>query len=391
MTFAELGLQILEWQGQAIVTGTVLAGLTWLLCATVFKKARPALKAALWTVVLIRFLIPPVLPGEITLSGLLQQLSPLIKTVGLNESAMAAAETAVAKTPSGPANIVPAGEGEVASWAANLGLGWLGWLYVFFLLVVACRYCRRSFRTWGQVRSLPLAKPEVVNEVRRLATEIGLRHPPTVRTSGRAVSPCVVGLWRTNLVVPLKFPKELPGDVREALILHELAHIRRCDLLVRGLQNLARVLFFFWPPVWWSCRRIECFAEMACDQWALSRSRIEPQLYAHSLLEMVKGIAAQPAVSIQLAFARQGRVLEERFEMILRNRRTAPTLSWLMIAALVCWVSFALAGGSQAETQETERQRKASRESHLGAKREQNAQSACWRNFPWQISTAMVP
>ncbi len=355
MTFVELGQQVIQLQGQAIVTGTVLAGVTWLLCATVLKKARPALHAALWTVVVIRFLIPPVLPGEISLSGLLQRLQPLTQTAGLTELAMVVAETAAAKTVPGLGSIFSTGRSESASWAAKLGLGWLGWLYGFLLLVVGSRYCWRSFRSWGQVRSLPLAKPEVAKEVRQLATEIGLRHPPTVRTVGRTVSPCVMGLWRTTLVMPFKFPEELPGVVRQALILHELAHIRRGDLLVRGLQNLARVLFFFWPPVWWVCKRIECFTEMACDQWALSGSRIAPQLYARSLLEMVKGIAARPGPSRELAFAHQGRILEERFKMILRNKKVAPTLSWLMVPALAIWVSFALAGGSQAEIQESQR------------------------------------
>ena len=355
MTFVELGQQVIQLQGQAIVTGTVLAGVTWLLCATVLKKARPALHAALWTVVVIRFLIPPVLPGEISLSGLLQRLQPLTQTAGLTESAMVVAETAAAKTVSGLGSIFSTGRSESASWAAKLGLGWLGWLYGCLLLVMGFRCCWRSSRVWRQVQSLPLAEPKVADEVRQLATEIGLRHPPDVRTIGRTVSPCVTALWRTTLVVPSEILEEFPAEARKALILHELAHIRRGDLLVRGLQNLARILFFFWPPVWWVCKRIECFSEMACDQWALSGSRIAPQLYARSLLEMVKGIAARPGPSRELAFAHQGRILEERFKMILRNKKVAPTLSWLMVPALAIWVSFALAGGSQAEIQESQR------------------------------------
>ena len=355
MTFAELGQQVIQLQGQAIVNGTVLAGVTWLLCATVFKKARPALHAALWTVVLIRFLVPPVLPGEISLSGLLHWLQPLTQTAGLTESAMVAVETAVAKTVPDSGSIVFTGRSESASWAAKLGPGWLGWLYGFFLLVVGSRCCWRSYRVWRQMQSLPPAEPKVAKEVRQLAAEMGLQHAPNVRTVGRTVSPCVMGLWRPTLVVPSGILEEFTTEARKALLLHELAHIKRGDLLVRGLENLARVLFFFWPPVWWVCKRIECFSEMACDQWALSRSRIEPQLYARSLLKVVKGVAVPPAVSIELAFAHKGRILEERFEMILRNKKMPPTLSWLMMPALAVWASFALAGGSQPETQGTER------------------------------------
>ena len=55
-SFGEVG-------GRTLVHGTALALVTWLICATLLRKARPALHAALWTVVLFKFLVPPILPG----------------------------------------------------------------------------------------------------------------------------------------------------------------------------------------------------------------------------------------------------------------------------------------------------------------------------------------
>ncbi len=60
--------------GRTLLHGTALALVTWLICATVLRKARPALHAALWTVVLFKFLVPPILPGEMALSGLMGSL-----------------------------------------------------------------------------------------------------------------------------------------------------------------------------------------------------------------------------------------------------------------------------------------------------------------------------
>jgi len=54
---------LLFWAGQALLYGTVLAGLTAFLCSLMLRRARPALHAFLWTVVLLRFLLPPVLPS----------------------------------------------------------------------------------------------------------------------------------------------------------------------------------------------------------------------------------------------------------------------------------------------------------------------------------------
>ena len=140
-------------------------------------------------------------------------------------------------------------------------------------------------------------------------------------------------------------------SVRPALIVHELAHIRRGDLWVRGLQNVARVLFFFWPPVWWVAARIDHFTEVACDHWALAFSKTTPDAYARSLLEVIKGM--RPALSQNqiLTFARSGRLLERRFDMILKNRQTdAPKLSRLAIAGLAGWACFVLSGAPQAQS-----------------------------------------
>jgi hypothetical protein len=52
-----------------VLHGTVLALITGLLTVTVLRRSRPAIKAALWTIVLIKFLIPPILPGEMALSS----------------------------------------------------------------------------------------------------------------------------------------------------------------------------------------------------------------------------------------------------------------------------------------------------------------------------------
>src|SRR5687768_1785663 len=66
----------LTWLVLNVLHGTALFGLTWLVCATLLRRSRPSIQAAVWTVVLIKFLLPPVLPGNFGISGLLSSVTP---------------------------------------------------------------------------------------------------------------------------------------------------------------------------------------------------------------------------------------------------------------------------------------------------------------------------
>ena len=335
--------------GWTLLHGTALALVTWLICATVLRKARPALHAALWTVVLFKFLVPPILPGEMALSGLMGSLVRGSLGVGTARSlSVLPAGTGSAGASAGM--VTPLAVAESVSWTAMLLAG-----YLAALLLVAGTALLKSMRTFAELRRLPLAGSELNALVAQLAARLGLRRPPRIRVTDQTVSPYVIGLTRPTLVVPSRLLEQIEPAARKALLAHELAHLRRGDLLVRLAQNTARTVFFFWPPVWWVCRRVEGFTEMVCDQWAVAVSSVQPHLYARSLLEVVRTIGDSPRASQELAFACRGKILEERFRMILkRSKSSSPKLSWLMIPALVVWVSFALGGGAARPAEQEE-------------------------------------
>ena len=332
-----------EVGGRTLLHGTGLALVTWLICATLLRKARPALHAALWTVVLFKFLVPPILPGEMALSGLMGSLASEAVEMGTGGSLSGS-------------GLAGAGVGMVTPLAASVN--WTAMLlagYLAALLLISGTALLKSLRTFTELRRLSLAGAELTALVAQLTARLGLRRPPRIRVTNESVSPYVIGLMRPTLVVPIRLLEQVEPAAQMALLVHELAHLRRGDLLVRLAQNTVRTVFFFWPPVWWVCRRVEGFTEMACDQWAVAVSSVQPHLYAHSLLEVVRSIGDSPRASQKLAFACRGKILEERFRMILKkSKSSSPKLSWLMIPALVVWVSFALGGGAAPRTGQEE-------------------------------------
>ncbi len=102
-------------------------------------------------------------------------------------------------------------------------------------------------------------------EIERLATLMQLKRPPTARISKLVKQVCVVGLYRPVILFPATWVSGVPSDVLEAVIAHELAHIRRHDVWVIHLQRVVETLLFFHPAVWWMSRQVSRHRELCCD------------------------------------------------------------------------------------------------------------------------------
>lgn len=334
--------------------GTALMLLTWLASATLLRRSRPSIQAAIWTVVLIKFLLPPVLPFNFGLSGMLDSILPRTtqawQTSPPQVSPVQQTDGSMSVARQGDNDATP----QLQIW--NISQRRLSDLLLFayagLLLLFVAKALFQSTRTGRRVRSLPAADEILTGEVSALARRVGIRRLPQVRVDSGAASPFVIGAWSPTLVMPATLPTSVKATAREALILHELAHIRRGDVLVRWLQNVARLIFFFWPPVWWLCRRLERYSEMACDQWAMKFSSVRPQLYAESLLDVAKSVGARASISQEVGFAtRRTSLMGARFKMILEDvDDKSPRLSRQVFAILLAWSAFALTGSVFAES-----------------------------------------
>jgi len=98
-------------------------------------------------------------------------------------------------------------------------------------------------------------------------------------------SPAVIGWMRPMVVLPVAALAGLSPEQLEAIIAHELAHIKRCDAFVNLFQMIAETLLFYHPAVWWLSKRIRAERENCCDDVAISISG-SPVEYARALTLM---------------------------------------------------------------------------------------------------------
>ncbi len=119
-----------------------------------------------------------------------------------------------------------------------------------------------------------------------LTAELGLRRVPELRETESSGSPFVCGLRRALLVLPAGLASSLRPDELRQVLLHELAHVKRGDLLWDWFPTIARMLFFFHPVAHWVAGGILLERELACDQAALRLSNQDEAGYARMLVRL---------------------------------------------------------------------------------------------------------
>ncbi|MBL8793541.1 MAG: M56 family metallopeptidase, partial [Planctomycetia bacterium] len=217
--------------------------------------------------------------------------------------------------------------------APALGLLWLtgsaSWLLLTWVRV------RRFQRL---LRHAAPATPALRSQAEQVAARLGLSRCPEVQLLPGALSPMLWGLFGpTRLLLPAELFARLDAEQRATLLAHELAHLRRRDHWVRGLEVLATTLYWWHPALWWARRALREAEEQCCDAWVVWALPDAARQYATALLATVDFLSDdRPALPALASGAGQFPILKRRLTMILRGTppRTLSTTGLLGIVGL---------------------------------------------------------
>lgn len=353
----QLGSAALNWVGQAILYGTLTALAAWALLSLTRRRISPAIQGLFWTVVLVKFIVP-VGPGSFYSLATIVDRS----TSFWNSAPAEGSGTALQSTPqlfvvvedkiSGAANVLPAATATETGTALTVS-ALCGIAYLVIIVGIAAWRIVGYVRFARRCRTLPL----VDENARRIVDDVCVKHDVRrlrdIRISGDVAAPFILGGLRPLLVLS---PRQSQPDELEAVVLHEIAHLRRRDILVRYVQWFAGTMLFFWPVVAWVNRRIDLAREHACDDWALRHGCLSAGDYARCLLRALHRpepirLAYRPA-----AMARNLKSVERRIDMIMDSprQRSFRSLTLPAILALAAWSAFALSGAKAEDTKKTE-------------------------------------
>lgn len=224
-----------------------------------------------------------------------------------------------------PANIAP----RPFPWNAVLA---------FWLLGVCAAAVRPLLGLWGLARlgrdSVLVSDAAALRLCSDCAAALRVSRVPTLRR-GAVPMPLTWG-WRRPVVLLPDCADFWPEGRLRAVLLHELAHLRRRDWPAHRLADLACAFYWFHPCVWLLARRLRVESEIACDDLVLTTGLAAPD-YARHLLEIALALPAAPASPQGAVAMAQTSRIERRLTMILdtSRRRTLKRGAWMLSAAAV--------------------------------------------------------
>ena len=183
---------------------------------------------------------------------------------------------------------------------------WILPVWAFGVALLSMRLLWAYAKVAGLKKAGDQAEPDVLALAARLAERLGVTRSVQVLISSLpypsdGLGPCVIGWLRPVILLPTATLLGLTPEQLEAVLAHELAHIRRYDYLVNVFQMLIETLFFYHPAVWWISSRIRREREICCDDIAV-RCCGDAIGYARALtaLERMRVLASSPSPSLAL-------------------------------------------------------------------------------------------
>ena len=329
---------------------------------------RPAVIHALWVLVLIKLITPPLVEIPIGMqleSTLLFSDSQNLQLASFQDATTGPIGTYGSQSPiaapslSGdtthgrerPAANVRRAESQpairVSIWDdAKARLPMLyGWIAIIWSVGLITVFVVQSIRILWFLRFLSTSERasfEIQHQTRRLANRMGLRRAPEVWVVPETVSPMLWAMGpRVKLLFPAKLLQRMSADTRATLLAHELAHYHRGDHWIRLLELVVSTLYWWHPVVRWACREIEQAEEECCDAWVLHQFPVWPRRYAEALLDTIDFISdagcRRPPVASGIGHAAS---IRRRLILIMRgvapkSMSVATRMAILALAALL--------------------------------------------------------
>ncbi len=322
---------------------SVLAALIFLIQRLTRNRLAPAVRYALWMLVIVRLLMPIAPPSVISIFNIipnLQKNAVTTSATGNTQVDAAPTDPSVFTNPSAVASapdfsLAPPLHAPKKHWTLpeTLALGWLsGTLLLAFRLAIG------TIRFLHRLRQAqPVNDPVILETVAACRRTLGIKRRLALLETTAVASPALFGLFHPKLLLPIGLTQRFSTAELRHVFLHELAHIRRWDLPINWLTAVLQVVHWFNPLTWLAFEHMRLERELACDALALAgQEDSERRAYGETILKLLdsharRTIAVPGAVGIL-----EGKTIKYRIAMIaqLKQKRPWPFPATALLIAL---------------------------------------------------------
>ncbi len=224
-------------------------------------------------------------------------------------------------------------------------LPWFDAVWLMGVAVLSFRMLAGLWQVHGLKKQAQPAPDSVQYRFKAALRRFGLAGRVRIRLHPAISGPFVVGAFRSVVYLPLSAVTSLSPEQLDAVLSHELEHIRRADYVWNLIQSLIETLFFYHPAVWWIGSKLREQRELCCDDAAI-KSCDDPITYATALLSLEEQRRGVPSLSMALngqgksdLLARISRILGEKPDSRLKARPVAFVLLPVMLLTLTAFAA----------------------------------------------------
>ncbi len=317
------------------LAGSVLILLLTLLRPLVRERISRRWQYYIWLLVIARLLLPV---GGLEAPAKIETAGPAaVPLLSLPEAEQEDVET----RPSGEA--APEFDDSLKLRTAVRENLWVVWLAGTLALLIRKATAYQSFLRYLRAGRKPVEDPALLDRAAKAGEEIGVKRPVELYVNPLAASPMLLGVRKPWVVLPTV---ELPEEDFRFVVLHELTHCRRRDVLYKWLTQLTVCIHWFNPLVHWMAREVERTGELSCDEAVLRRlDGPGRRAYGDAILRTISAGGGYQAVQPSPTLGAEGKHLKERLETIMKFKKTGRLAAVLAaLLAVVLGVTGAAAG-----------------------------------------------
>ena len=312
-------------------------------------RSSPLFRYWLWGIVLIRLCIPftPSLPNG--LESLLAKGSISIMTDIREMEVVRAITSDPGKVRSfgsllvlrdGPAAVFESASTGAPEYAVNpYMLVWFGTTALLGILVMGrIFFVHRLMR-----RSRRVDSPPIIHLLNDLSSDFDISRRVEILTfdDNTFEVPATFGILHPRIVLPRCMVEEWNAEELRPILLHELAHIRRYDLVVNWLQLFVQAVYFFHPLVWYTNRRLRELREEICDDIAVDSLGNDRKVYSSSILRVMERLSGRYTLyHVALCLSSRKSKIGRRIQRIMSRDYTVttrlPVFSVVVLAFIAC-------------------------------------------------------
>ncbi len=269
-----------------------------LVLAALLRKKSPLWHLGLWTLVLVRLVLPPGISIPVTKPNILHNAAFLnelkefipefkskeLKDLHLDTILVSPIQTANVSTAETPISDRVSGTFSVPVWKFGIFFFWLlGFFITLTIHIKKYLYFHRVVIDAALIQNEKFSKILV-----RLRRVFRIKRNIRIVSSNQCLSPFTIGILKPVIYLPQNLIESGDDELLNSVLSHEIAHIKHFDDFWMKFQNFIQSVYFFYPVVWYVNSRIHLSRECLRDSLVISKGKIPPKVLGKGILTLIR-------------------------------------------------------------------------------------------------------